>query len=374
MTDIDMGPFVDPAYWSHGSDTRADMFRLLRDEAPVLFMEEPEIEGFAQGPRLLVGHPLRRRDGGVTPPGGVLLRAGHEHRRPADRDRRVLRLDDQHGRPAPHPAAPHRQPRRSRPAWWPASTTTCGSRPAAIVDRVADQGECDFVPEIAAPLPLEIICDMMGIPPSRLAAHLRAHQRHPRRRRPGVRRDMADAHGRGDGAGPDGPGARRGPPGQPAATTSPRRMMHAEVDGEHLHAQELARFFILLVVAGNETTRNAISHGMLPLTRHPDQRAAWQADFDGVRPHRGRGDRALGHAGHPLPPHRDRGHRDRRPGRSPKGDKVVMWYDSANRDERGLRRPVPLRRHAAPRTSTSASAPAGPHFCLGANLARREIR
>ncbi len=41
MTDIDMGPFADPAYWSHGSDTRADMFRLLRDEAPVLFMEEP---------------------------------------------------------------------------------------------------------------------------------------------------------------------------------------------------------------------------------------------------------------------------------------------------------------------------------------------
>ena len=40
MTDIDMGPFADPACWSHGSDTRADMFRLLRDEAPVLFMED----------------------------------------------------------------------------------------------------------------------------------------------------------------------------------------------------------------------------------------------------------------------------------------------------------------------------------------------
>ena len=56
------------------------------------------------------------------------------------------------------------------------------------------------------------------------------------------------------------------------------------MDGESLTDAELASFFILLVVAGNETTRNAISHGLWTLTEHPDQRAVWTADFDGVAP------------------------------------------------------------------------------------------
>ena len=73
-------------------------------------------------------------------------------------------------------------------------------------------------------------------------------------------------------------------------------LLHANVDGESLTHQELASFFILLLVAGNETTRNAISHGLWALTEHPDQRAA----LDGRRrrgdPDGGRRDRALGHA------------------------------------------------------------------------------
>ena len=56
--------------------------------------------------------------------------------------------------------------------------------------------------------------------------------------------------------------------------------MNAEVDGERLTAQEFGSFFILLVVAGNETTRNAISHGMKLLTDNPDQRKIWFDDFD----------------------------------------------------------------------------------------------
>src|SRR5207249_4051827 len=57
-----------------------------------------------------------------------------------------------------------------------------------------------------------------------------------------------------------------------------------EVEGERLTSQELGSFFILLVVAGNETTRNAISHGLDVLTANPDQRAAWAVDFEGVAP------------------------------------------------------------------------------------------
>ena len=59
-------------------------------------------------------------------------------------------------------------------------------------------------------------------------------------------------------------------------------LMHAEVDGERLTAQEFGSFFILLVVAGNETTRNAISHGIRALTDFPDQRRAWWDDFEAL--------------------------------------------------------------------------------------------
>src|ERR1700743_3249774 len=61
-------------------------------------------------------------------------------------------------------------------------------------------------------------------------------------------------------------------------------LVEAEVDGDRLTSQEIASFFILLVVAGNETTRNAISHGVLALSRYPDQRQRWWADFDTLAP------------------------------------------------------------------------------------------
>src|SRR5947208_15119805 len=60
-------------------------------------------------------------------------------------------------------------------------------------------------------------------------------------------------------------------------------LVHAEVDGQKLEPFELGSFFILLLVAGNETTRNAISWGLKFLTEHPDQRKIWMDDFDGVQ-------------------------------------------------------------------------------------------
>ena len=95
-------------------------------------------------------------------------------------------------------------------------------------------------------------------------------------------------------------------------------LMHAEVDGERLTTSEFGSFFILLVVAGNETTRNAISYGMKVLTDHPDQRTAWSADFDRRRARRGRGDRALGEPVIHFRRTATRGHRDRRQPRSPR--------------------------------------------------------
>ena len=245
---------------------------------------------------------------------------------------------------------------------------------ATIVDDLLERfpdGECDFVEEVAAPLPLQIICEMMGIPAERREADLRLDERHPRRRRPRVRRLVRGADDRGDGDVRVRPGARRGPPGQPHATTSTIAMMHAEVDGERLTAQEFGSFFILLVVAGNETTRNAISHGMQAAHRATptSARSGWTTST-ARRQDRGRGDRPLGHPGDPLPPHGHRGHRARRRRRSQAGDKVVLWYNSANRDERVFDRTRTAstcaarcsrsRSASAPAARTSASAPTSP--------------
>ena len=97
--------------------------------------------------------------------------------------------------------------------------------------------------------------------------------------------------------------------------------------------QEFGSFFILLVVAGNETTRNAISHGMKLLTDHPDQRAIWFDDFDGAHQDRGRRDRPLRDAGDPLPSHRHRGHRAQRQAdrRGRQGGDVVHTRPTATR-------------------------------------------
>ena len=109
--------------------------------------------------------------------------------------------------------------------------------------------------------------------------------------------------------------------------------MTSEVDGEQLTPQELASFFILLVVAGNETTRNAIAHGLCALTEHPDQKQRWLDDIDGMAPTAVEEivrwaspvihfRRTVTQDGVRLGDHE-----------FAEGDKVVLWYWSANRDE-----------------------------------------
>src|SRR5437588_387059 len=148
-------------------------------------------------------------------------------------------------------------------------------------------------------------------------------------------------------------------------------LLHAEVDGESLSELEFDLFFLLLSVAGNETTRNLISHGMLALIEHPDQRARLLRD-PSLLP--GAVEEML-RFGTPVMHFRRTASRDTEIAGQPvaEGDKVVIWYVSANRDENVFPDPHRFDVERSPNEHVAFGG-GGPHFCLGANLARMEIR
>ncbi len=356
--------------WARPDAEREAVFKLLRDEAPISFHEEPLIENFGQGPGFWaltrfddVIYASRHAELFCSSRGGSNI--GDIPDGMGEFLGSIINMDD---------------PRHARLRRLVSSGFTPKElnklldsvRTAAvdIVDNVAAKGECDFVREIAAELPLRIICDMTGVPQSMrqtvfeqtniilgvgdpeyvnsfedlLGAFMTLHQ-------------MASELGQ----------QRLDEPTDDITST----LMHAEVDGERLTLTEFASFFILLVVAGNETTRTAISHGMLELTRNPDQKALWISDFDG---HAQNAVEEIVRYATPVIHFRRTATQDTEISGHPikEGEKVVLWFNSANRDERAF--PDPFRfditRYPNPHAGYGGG---GPHFCLGANLARREI-
>ncbi len=245
-----------------------------------------------------------------------------------------------------------------------------------IVTRVAPLGECDFVSEIAAALPLQIICDMLGIPRSDSKRIFELTNIILGVGDPEYAQSLDELMAAGMEL------FQYGLSLAEQRLTDPRddiasALMHAEVEDESgekqkLTASELGSFFLLLVVAGNETTRTAISHGMLELTRHPDQRKVWTSDFDAVAP---AAVEEIVRWSTPVIHFRRLATRDAVIGGQEikAGDKVVMFYNSANRDERKFDDPFVFDLRRTPNEHFGFGA-GGPHFCLGANLARREIR
>ncbi|HVW33601.1 MAG TPA: cytochrome P450, partial [Acidimicrobiia bacterium] len=244
-----------------------------------------------------------------------------------------------------------------------------------VVDDVADRGEVDFTIDIAARLPMLIIMDMLGIPRSQYDFVLAQSNvvlagADPEFLPP----DMAEWVGAFAMAGTnlallvqELAAERRENPTDDLISA----LVTADVDGDRLTPEELGSFFILLVSAGNETTRTAISHGLLALSEHPGQRARWMADFDRLAPTaveeivrwaspviwmRRTVTEPVEVGGHPFAP----------------GDKVVLFYNSANRDEAVFTDPYRFDVGRDPNPHIGFGAP-GPHFCLGAHLARREI-
>jgi cytochrome P450 len=240
-----------------------------------------------------------------------------------------------------------------------------------VEDARATGGTCDFVEAFAAPLPLQVICDMLGVPAADEKQIFDWTN---------VILGVGDPDFGGSiealGAAALGMFSYAQSLGQDRLA-NPREditsaLMHAEVDGQRLSAAEFGSFFILLAVAGNETTRNAISWGAKMLTEHPDQRAAWMAD-PSLTP--GAIEEIVRWAT-PVIHMRRVANEDTVIGdqKIEAGDKVAMWYWSGNRDESVFAdgHAFDIRRENA--REQEGYGAGGPHFCLGANLARREIQ
>ena len=362
----------DPGFWARPNEEREAAFAALRREKPVAFFEEPEysVANLPPGPGYWaltkfddVWHASRHPDTFSSAQG---VNIGDMPPEIAEFFGSMIAMD------APrHTKLRGIVQRGFTPRHIARIEDYIKSTAARIVDRVAPMGECDFVTEIAAQLPLQIICDMLGIPAEK---HQRVFELTNMILGVGdpeysttIEQLMASAMELYQLAMDLGQERLDDP--QDDLTTS---LMQAELDGERLTTQEFGSFFILLTAAGNETTRNAISHGMKALTDHPDQRRRWMDDLAGVGPTAV--DEIVRWASPVIHFRRTltkdveiRGRQIRA------GEKVVLWYGSANRDEDHWDRPFTFDVTRKPNDHVGFGA-GGPHFCLGANLARREIQ
>lgn len=241
------------------------------------------------------------------------------------------------------------------------------ARVDSVIDSVADRGECDLVRDVALWLPLHAIADLVGVPEedreqifewTELTFGFDAATT-PEERAEAAQSMYAYA---------DAMCAER--------ADDPRDdlmsvLVDAEVDGERLTQMQLAVFFMMLQNAGSETTRNLITTGMLTLLEHPDELAELRADLSNLP----LAIEELLRLASPVMNFVRKATKDTEVGGQAvgEGDHVLMVYASANRDERTFDDPNGLHLTRDPNDHVAFGA-GGPHFCLGAHLARLESK
>jgi len=242
-----------------------------------------------------------------------------------------------------------------------------------IIDGIIERGECDFVEDVAARLPLEVICEMMGVPEEDRRQIYDVGNKM-------VAFDDPDYHA--DGRSVNERGAEEAFAEMFVYATKLRELalavpsdnlatalVKAELDGETLDETDFNFFFLLLLIAGNETTRTVTSNGMLSLLEHPAQLAELRRNpallpsaieeilrfAPAVHCFRRQTTAAAEIRGQKIEP----------------DQKVILWYPSANRDEDIFRDPDSFDIRRSPNEHVAFGF--GEHFCLGANLARLEL-
>jgi cytochrome P450 len=236
----------------------------------------------------------------------------------------------------------------------------------AIVDKVIDKGECDFVGEVAGEMPSYVIAELLGIPLDdgrELYKLTEIIHTAPETLAPGAG-GMAVLkmfeYGQTVIA------EKRARPKDDLAT----KLLQAEVDGKKLEDIEFLLFFLLLVDAGGDTTRNLLSSGLIALLDNPDQLAWLKADLAARLPS---AREELLRYTTPVIYMRRTARRDTVLGGQniEQGQKVVMYFGSANRDPAKFERPDALDLARTPNEHIAFGT--GPHGCLGQHIARIEI-
>jgi cytochrome P450 len=244
----------------------------------------------------------------------------------------------------------------------------------AIIDQLVETGDCDFVETVSMGLPMWTISEMIGVPDD---------EREPLARWANTMVGANDPEFAGEGSGlatlfaaqnhiHDAATAlaneRRSDPRDDLMTA----LVQAEVDGHSLTDQEIGALLVLLAVAGNDTTRQTTSHGIKALCDHPDQRSLLREDVAGRI--EGAVEELLRWAT-PVMQFRRTATRDveLHGERIRAGEKVVLLYTSANRDEAVFSDPWDFVISRSPNDHVGFGG-GGPHHCLGANLVRTQLR
>ena len=361
-------------FWAKPWAERDAAFATLRRERPVAFFDEPEVPGLPVGPGY---YAITRHADVLTASRTPEVFCSGEGAlsildMPADMNEffgSMLSMDD---------------PRHAR-----LRKIVSGTFTPKMLNRVLDdvaatardvvaaargKGVVDFVAEVSSPFPLIVVCDLMGIPDSERQRVLEQSNIILSGGDPEFIPEGVDPITAFLGAGTDLVALmddlaadRRADPTSDLTSA----LVNTSVGGEQLSGQELASFFILLSVAGHETTRTGISHAITLLGQNPDQRAIWQADVEGVT---GTAVEEVVRIASPVIWMRRTLTRDAELSGTPlkEGDKVLLYYGSANRDEAVFDDPDRFDVLRDPNPHVGFGGP-GPHFCLGAHLARREI-
>jgi cytochrome P450 len=252
-----------------------------------------------------------------------------------------------------------------------------------ILDRAIPLGEFDFIEEIAKELPIRVLARLLGVPESDTDALIDWGDRMIMNTDPDYADVLYDS--------PESEAYRLIPFRSPAALelfeyahavaaerrAEPRddlvsKLVHTEIDGEQLTEQEFDTMFLLLVVAGNETTRQAIAHGMQALVENPGEWARMRDDPELVW--KTGADEILRWSSPVLHFRRTATVDTEIRGQAiPAGDKVVVWYVSANFDEEVFDDPLRFDPGRTPNRHITFGG-GGPHYCLGAHLAKLEVQ
>jgi len=235
-----------------------------------------------------------------------------------------------------------------------------------IVDAVIEKGECDFVAEVAGEMPSYVIAELMGLPLDdgrELYKLTEIIHSAPETLPPGA---GGEAVGKMFAYGMQVIAEKRARPADDLAT----RLLQAEVDGKRLTDPEFLLFFLLLIDAGGDTTRNLLSAGLLALKQNPDQLAWLMADLPARLP--SAREELLRYTSPVIYMRRTATHATRIGDTAiAAGDKVVMYFGAANRDPDKFDRPDELDLSRDPNEHIAFGG--GPHVCLGQHLARIEI-